>query len=250
MGDLPISFSAPMVKAILREIEAPGTGKTQTRRVIKLQPPPTATSAGNHSSSKEGITNEWMWLDGDPRDCETWGALDDFRLRYAPGDRLYVREHWRCSEMHDATASRDLIPRSMTIAFEAGGSIANQDSRDDWRPSSTSYEGADWMGRFRHAMHMHRWASRLTLTVTDVRVQRLQEISEADAKAEGCDATLALTIQRPNGAYPGNVRETFHDLWNSLHGPDAWAANLWVAAYHFRPILGNIDQIEKGRADG
>ena len=90
---------------------------------------------------------------------------------------------------------------------------------------------------------MPRWASRLTLTVTDVRVQRLQDISEADAVAEGCDAVLALTIKRPNGAHPGNPRECYCDLWNSLHGHGAWDANPWVVAVTFTVQRGNIDQL-------
>jgi len=74
-------------------------------------------------------------------------------------------------------------------------------------------------------------------------VQRLQDISEADAVAEGCDAVLALTRKRPNGAHPGNPRECYCDLWNSLHGPGAWDANPWVAALTFTVQRGNIDQL-------
>ncbi len=60
-------------------------------------------------------------------------------------------------------------------------------------------------------------------------------------RAEGCDAALALTMPRDNGAFPGNPREAFKDLWNSLHGPDAWDANPWVVAVTFTVEQRNID---------
>lgn len=216
-----------MVRAILREIEAPGTGKTQTRRVLPVI---------------NGLTLGEVMLDGIREAGSYQASREQVREpRYKLGDRLYVREHWRCSAKQDEKAPRDLTPRSMTIAFEAGGSIANQDSRDDWRPSPASYTEADWMGRFRQGMHMPRWASRLTLTVSDVRVQRLQEISEVDARAEGVDGSCWDDWRDYGG--PSTYLPAYRTLWNSLHGPDAWDANPWVAAYSFRPRLGNIDKI-------
>lgn len=234
MADLPISFSRPMIHGLLREIKYPGTGKTQTRR--EHPPRPRFEPDGCSQPDLGGRPCWWdYWRYDSPE-------VHRFKLPYAVGDRLYVREHWRCSSRWDGTAPRDLKPRSMTIYFDAGGSIANQDSRNDWRPSSASYDRAEWMGRFRQAMHMPRWASRITLTVTDVRVQRLPEISGEDCLAEGaCEAAfLPLTDQDAEEA-----RAAFRTLWDSLHGPDAWKVNPMVAAYTFIPILGNIDQIGK-----
>jgi hypothetical protein len=90
---------------------------------------------------------------------------------------------------------------------------------DTWRPS----------------LFMPRWASRLTLLVTDVRVERLQDISEADAIAEGWpnEPGAALRDAYPIGWYA--------NLWNSLHGHDAWDANPWVVAVTFAAQRGNID---------
>lgn len=188
--------------------------KTQTRRLI---PQPEFSDDGWKIGNVIYPTAE---------DLKANGA----RLaRYAVGDRLYVREHWRVSQKHDATKPRDLEPRSMTVLFEAGGSIANQ-INGEWLPQDYPFDGniPAWRGKFRQGMHMPRWASRLTLTVTEVRIQRLQEITWQDAKAEGIE-----------GGY--HVRE-YAALWDSLNakrGP--WASNPWVAAYSFTTAKGNID---------
>ena len=124
-------------------------------------------------------------------------------LPYAPGDRLWVREAW-CDTMQGP-------------AYKATWGIEQQ-----WRSP----------------IHMPRWASRLTLIVTDVRVERIQDISEADAQAEGChvyasSATIDCDTPDP--------RQEYRRLWNSLHGPDAWDANPWVAAIRFDVRRENID---------
>lgn len=85
---------------------------------------------------------------------------------------------------------------------------------------------------------MPRWASRLTLTVTDVRLERLQDISEADAIAEGVGR---LTTSVPKMGKSISARDAFHDIWNDINGPDAWDANPWVAAYSFDLRKRNID---------
>lgn len=199
MADLPIIFSAPMVRALL------DGRKTQTRRVIKVAPAE-ATSAGTTYSSATGASNIWTWLSGDPMDCETWGALDDFSLPYKTGDSLYVRE---------------------AHAFD--GPIVRYYATDHVHE----------LRKKRPSIHMPRWASRITLTVTDVRVQRLNDISEADAQAEGAPAIGA--DEAPDEDERSH-RWGFINLWNSLHGPGAWEANPWVAAYTFTVARRNIDQ--------
>lgn len=86
------------------------------------------------------------------------------------------------------------------------------------------------------SIHMPRWANRITLTVTDVRVQRLQDIRENDAMAEGAPPVLVP----PDGGSCPHV-EGFRDIWNTIHGPEAWDANPWVAAISFTVQHGNID---------
>lgn len=135
---------------------------------------------------------------------------------YAPGDRLYVREAmcWVSSWGWRYRADND----DLTEKREAGE-----------------------VGRWRPSIHMPRWASRLTLTVTEVRVQRLQDISAADAVAEGA-------LQSWTGSDPESDTRTalneFEALWNSLHGPGAWATNPWVVAVSFTVQHGNIDAVK------
>ena len=210
MADRPIIFSAPMVRALM------DGRKTQTRRVLPLAHP--KFSHQNVLDPDMLVDKQYVWFWDGVHDCV--GA--SWPLPYAPGDRLWVRENCATWGDHEAIYRAD-------DAVEYGLAV------------SDGKFGAKWKAR--PSIHMPRWASRLTLTVTDVRVQRLQDISEADAVAEGCDAVLALTIKRPNGAHPGNPRECYCDLWNSLHGPGAWDANPWVVAVTFTVQRGNIDQI-------
>lgn len=207
MVDRPIIFSGPMVNALL------AGRKTQTRRVLK---PPYGTF--------EFLGN---------------GQWRPICTKAFPGNRLWVREAW--SGEHEF---RDVPPSRRQSVATPGGPILRE-SVWFWADGAPSF--GDWE-RPRPSIHMPRWASRLTLTVTEVRVQRLQEISEADAAAEGCEATG----WRPTYGNPDNAgfeesipaKDAFADLWNSLHGPGAWEANPWVAAYTFTVQRGNIDRLQ------
>ena len=229
MTDRPIIFSAPMVRAMLDE------RKTQTRRVLKPQPEYIESSG------------RWKWsLPPETRrnvtggsvatgSREFWEYAPNGSFPYAVGDRLWVREAFIGPFAYEVNKYPPRDWGNKAIWFPADGPVPEKHAGQFWH-------------RARPSIHMPRWASRLTLTVTEVRVQRLQDISEADAVAEGCDAVLALTIKRPNGAHPGNPRECYCDLWNSLHGPGAWDANPWVVAVTFTVQRGNIDKI--GDANG
>jgi hypothetical protein len=177
--------------------------------------------------------------------------------RIGIGDRVYVREAWRVSQKWDETAPRDLPKQKMTVFCEAGGSIANQKS-GKWEPDF-DYPPfrPDWVGKFRQAMHQPRWASRLTLIVTDVRVERLNSISREDAVAEGLiripTAPRQAVEMGCDWGFEGDGRHgspvsAYAALWNHINGPDAWAANPLVVAYSFRAVMGNIDLIEKAAA--
>ncbi len=96
-------------------------------------------------------------------------------------------------------------------------------------------------------MFMPRWASRITLIVKDVKIERLQDINSADATAEGAEITKHGTITGPMvrvsaGTYMSPVA-WYHYLWNEINGPGAWEANPWVVAYTFVTIHANIDKV-------
>ena len=210
MADKPITFSAPMVLALL------DGRKSQTRRVLKPQPEADARFSGFERDGQALFV----------RGC-FYGKL---RVPYAPGDRLYVRE------AHAIVGSVD----PGWLLYRADGYESECIRHGFTRPFPP--ESAV---RWRPSIHMPRWASRLTLIVTDVRVQRLQEISETDARAEGAIALGADESPDPDHR---SFVWGFSTLWNSLHGPDAWDANPWVVALTFTVHRCNIDQMEN--ADG
>lgn len=223
MTDRPIIFSAPMVRALL------DTRKTQTRRVLKPQPEPFEIAPGQMCEVAAEL------IDGEsvPR-LRLGRVLTTHKIPFAPGDRLYVREgHMLC---HAFGQGRDDGMR-----WGPWGGMPTTISPDKTQVAyyRASFERCD-PHRWRPSIHMPRWASRLTLTVTDVRVQRLQEISRGDAMEEGCPFQNMADGPDPRG--------WFRDLWNSLRGPDAWDANPWVAALTFTVEHRNIDTQETANA--
>ncbi|SCM71614.1 conserved hypothetical protein [uncultured Pleomorphomonas sp.] len=214
MVDRPILFSAPMVRAII------AGRKTQTRRVM----PPRPLISVSHGRA---VTQH---ADGVYRAPPT---------KFAVGDRLWVRETVRAEELEDGT---DGVRYLADGAFRP---IENSDWAADRWGDLFAYRGK--RGATVPPIHMPRWVSRLTLLVTDVRVERLRDISEDDAIAEG-------VAPRPNGGFcvPGvdhpnrdfpylarpTAREMYAALWDVINGSGAWAANPWVAAYTFDEISG------------
>jgi hypothetical protein len=148
--------------------------------------------------------------------------------RVQPGDRLWVREAWRLDDYADRQAIYRCNP--------------------DW-PQDVQ-DAADLV-RWRPSIHMPRWASRITLTVTAVRVQRLHGISEDDARAEGCwtEDAVGLAAHREQvpltAVHPSMV---FWQLWDDLHGEGAWRANPEVVAITFTVARRNIDACEAAHA--
>ncbi len=150
--------------------------------------------------------------------------------RFAVGDRLWVREAWKSHGGYD-----DLSPADMggdeAIIYVADG------AHQTW-----GYPGITKIGRLRAAMHMPRWASRLTLIVTDVRVQRLQDISEQDALAESMD----FEAFKRGEAKGNDAISSYAILWDSLNGHRqacAWSDNPWICAVSFTVQKTNIDNV-------
>ncbi|MDW9972060.1 hypothetical protein GOB98_18470 [Sinorhizobium meliloti] len=161
------------------------------------------------------------------------------QLRIAIGDRLWARETWQGLSFGDYQPTKS---RLCEVRYAATDPCADLDAEArgyPWRPS----------------IFMPRWASRLTLIVTDVRVEQLQDISEADAIAEGIERhhsgwmPYSTAFYEADGVTPANYhldpRESYRSLWNKINGFGAWEANPWIACYSFRIIKQNIDQIEK-----
>ena len=240
MADRPIIFSAPMIRALL------DGRKTQTRRVVKNVPPqPESRCApgntarhpepyldaycGEHktAANPRGMSRDWHWWQLDDRP----GPLA-FRLPYAPGDRLWCKE--------GCVVGFDIDDNDRPIGDRKVWYRATDTGLRWYDPDSESMlDNPPW----KPSIHMPRWASRLTLLVTDVRVQRLQEISEDDAMAEGVCSTLT---RFPDGGSIGHPASWhFEQLWGQIHGPGAWDANPWVAAMTFTVHRQNIDQMEQ-----
>lgn len=218
----PILFSGPMVRAILED------RKTKTRRVLNPQPF-LQNLRDLEPADKDGIPywcidrldpeKRWAWLPGErpnvPAQLCPYGK---------PGDRLWVRETWAAPVVWNATPPRDLDPH-----------VGCWWLADDKRPLS-----ADEL-RWRPSIHMPRWASRITLEITGVRVERLQEISHGDAMAEGCAGydwvPSSPYIVGPHTDAGELPQEEFQRLWDSINGKRegcSWSDNPWAWVVSFR----------------
>lgn len=220
MKDRPILFSGPMVRALLA-----GT-KTQTRRIVKPQPAP-----DQQPRTVIGSSGFVYVMDNAP----LLPYPEVRRVRWdcpygQPGDRLWVRESFMPIPL-EAAPGPSQTPWS--IAYAEGGQTELL-APSSYNPTLYNYE------RWTPSIHMPRWASRATLEITGVRVERLQDISEADAQAEGttpipdpCDhVRLACADIGCSGPQP--YRTGFRALWRDINGPDSWDANPWVWVVEFR----------------
>jgi hypothetical protein len=129
-----------------------------------------------------------------------------------PGDRLWVREAWSRDEEDGA------------LFYRADVGTGNE--ADDWQRNID--DGASGY-RWKPSIHMFRWASRILLDVTAVRVERLQDISNQDSLAEGIYPTST-------GLYPGSPRAAYQKLWEQINGPGSWDANPWVWVIEFKRV--------------
>ena len=226
MRERPIIFSAPMVRAILA-----GT-KTQTRRVVKPRKDP---DYGCELSPGEIAGDEHI-----ARLCP-YGQ---------PGDRLWVREAFRLISGFDTDSPARVGERCLDAGYRTAWAPIRYEADcalRDWKHVGTPpHDGPPLAGKLRPGIHMPRWASRITLEITEVRVERLQDISEADAWAEGCTPGVLnahgepfpADVEHPGG-YPDmwdNARDWYADLWDSIHGAGAFDANPWVWAVSFRRV--------------
>jgi hypothetical protein len=193
--------------------------KTQMRRIVKPQP------RMDHSPlvvDRFCPTVIDRYGDEQPGD-EVFGVTTEngewcLRCPYGqPGDTLWVRETWGAYPHMMGGVQGD------SLRFRADGEYQNEQGTWRWRPS----------------IHMPRWASRLTLRITDVRVERLQEISEDDARAEGVRHRRTGGVGMFFfGTEPARTTAArcYQQLWENIYGPDSWAANPYVWVIEFRRV--------------
>ena len=259
--DRPIIFSAPMIRAIRREIAAPGTGKTQTRRILKPQPPTPEQFPGSVFGFDRAVADgvkvySLNDLDRLPKHPTKWDLCGSvgvarnagfpvaYRVPFTVGDRLWVRE-------------------SIALREDCGIQWATYAADGAWVKSGIVRVDPRKIGcKARPSINMPRWASRLTLLVTDVRVERLNAISHADALAEGVEiesadppfyyvseispcSLTAVGVEEPGGRH---AERSFGKLWEHINGAGSWDANPWVVAVSFQPLETNIDRMPERQA--
>ena len=205
MKERPILFSGPMVRAILEG------RKTQTRRIVK-------------KSRKEFCDINGL---GHAVFTDNNITYQELKCPYGQeGDRLWVRETWATD-----------YPEKLKLEIWEGGQ--NLDWIMHRAHSDNVHENLGI--RWRPSIHMPRWASRITLEVTGVRVERLQDISEEDAIAEGIQPSelgeaASASLQLIKGEqWPAAVLQ-YAELWQSINGPGSWEANPWVWVVEFKRV--------------
>jgi len=232
MKERPIIFNAEMVRAVLEE------RKTQTRRIMKVQPDsPNFGLLRITDSTKRADIGKYHWAESNGTGTHTRSAL--FSCPFgAVGDRLWVRE----------TFSGHYLDDDQIQEIKDGRDKASDlcEYRADYPNGAQAHEG--WTP----SIHMPRWASRITLEITGVRVERLQDISESDAVAEGIEP-LPLEPGMPqfyHEYFPIGVKNglrcnmsatnSFRGLWGGICGADSWQANPWVWGIEFKRVANHI----------
>ena len=204
MKERPVLFSAPMVRAIL------DGRKTVTRRVVKPR-----------KDREIGCALAPCELAGEVN------AGDYTNAPWAPGERLWVREAF--DFLPDSSPDH---PQGCQIVYWATGSLEPRTAPHDYNPLIYGHE------KVRPSIHMPRWASRITLEITGVRAERLQDISEADALTEGIarHADGSGFHTEDGRHYSADPSESFASLWESINGAGSWDANPWVFVIEFRRL--------------
>lgn len=209
----PILMSAPMVSALL------GGRKTQTRRIVKPQPQLSPHHEPVRAESRGG--QAWVFMVHSDRRGYAW-ATGDVRCPYGRArDLLWARETWAQVGTHGTV----------------GGHVR-------YRADEARALGAYGAQRWTPSIYMPRRVSRLTLRLLGVGVERLQEISEEDARAEGVFRRGEQWSRSEDGeVLYDSARMAFCDLWCEINGRDSWNSNPWVWRLSFECIQRNVDDV-------
>ncbi|PBY95667.1 hypothetical protein CJT43_17980 [Pseudomonas aeruginosa] len=226
----PILFNDQMVRAIL------DGRKTVTRRVMKPQPMP-SKSGGHHWPCK--VHQSMLHVERELQNGEgCWCGLAEAACPYGePGDRLWVRETWTDVNMCGAPALAYRADEDIRDLMEEPGFLDDRGAFNYDDPRVKPYPFACWhaeldQARWRPSIHMPRWASRILLELTAVRVERLQDISEEQARAEGYPAERECET----GGSGLDAWLWFRSLWGEINGPEAFTANPWVWVIEFKRV--------------
>ncbi|SAY05008.1 morphogenetic protein [Klebsiella variicola] len=247
MKERGMIFNGEMVRAIL------DGRKTQTRRIMKVQPE--SNQLGLlliTDSTKHSDIGKYHWAESNATGNHVRSKL--FSCPFgAVGDRIWVRETWAilgnedgcCIDWEEKLCKAD--ERSAARIYRASceqrpGNYGLWSIPDDadWKPHTKDYQ---YEGAWRPSIHMPRWASRILLEITDVRVERLNAISEEDATAEGVPPAGSLlpdypgTFLTPKGDF-ATAKVAFQRLWESIYGEESWKANGWVWVISFKRVEG------------
>lgn len=228
MKERPILFNGEMVRAIL------DGRKTQTRRVVKFAfPPPNMPHPDMHLGvgCPLGQAGDRLWVRETFVQLIAVSPAIDEPVTIGKGERLIEPPTSWVDDKGDIHWHYD----GVVVAYRADSDITFCDG--DGFCADSGFANSDDLPRWRPSIHMPRWASRITLEITNVRVERLQEIKETDALAEGiypvevfgekryahCDGISFLTAQ-----------DAYHDLWNSIY--KNWDENPWVWVIEFKRV--------------
>ncbi|HDS3538807.1 TPA: hypothetical protein QIT18_005272 [Klebsiella quasipneumoniae subsp. similipneumoniae] len=214
MTERGMIFNAEMVRAIL------DGRKTQTRRPIKWK----QTRFTEIGEREDG--SKWPWSEDTEHACDFWHSCPFG----AVGDRIWVRETF-CPVDDTQYGGEKWVDYRATPRYEASHPAG-------WDSAPNDAEALKW----RPPIHMPRWASRILLEITDVRVERLNAISEEDARAEGIIDGGCLNCGEPEPCGCANpepdATDAFAYLWQSIYGQESWNANPWVWVIEFKRVEG------------
>ncbi|HGF0160801.1 TPA: hypothetical protein ACGBXG_003774 [Klebsiella variicola] len=213
MTERGMIFNGEMVRAIL------DGRKTQTRRVMNVQPESNQFGLLHiTSSTKRSDIGKYHWAESNATGNHVRSKL--FSCPFgAVGDRIWVRESF-----FPAPLEMQYTPPRKTmwnIAYRDGVQMEKL-APAEYNPLIYNYE------RWTPSIHMPRWASRILLEITDVRVERLRSMSQDDARAEGVIAASG----------PMEAGLAFRELWDSIYGEESWKANPWVWVIEFKRVEG------------